>query len=159
MPALEARFGPEIVRADGGLDRTRDASSRVFADPAGQVKAILHPLIRAESDRRCAAATTLRDQRSRCWLNRAAIARAATASPSSIGDPEVQVARVMARSALPEFEARHHRHPGDACRTTGRGGRCHRKTAGAAGICPAQVDASIMPISPPPWPKLKANCC
>ncbi len=108
MPALEARFGQEIVRADGGLDRA--AMRRlVFADPAEKqaLEAILHPLIRAESDRRCATATTpyvilavpllveSGSYRERC--DRILVVDC---------DPEVQVARVMARSALPESEVR-----------------------------------------------------
>jgi dephospho-CoA kinase len=111
MPALEARFGQAIVRADGGLDRAA-MRRRVFADPAEKqaLEAILHPLIRAESDRRCAAAV-MHDApyvilavpllvesgsyRARC--DRILVVDC---------DPEVQVARVMARSALPESEVR-----------------------------------------------------
>ena len=55
MSALRTRFGDGIARADGGLDRA--AMRRlVFADVEAKaaLEAILHPLIRAESDRRCA---------------------------------------------------------------------------------------------------------
>jgi dephospho-CoA kinase len=49
-------FGPGILTADGALDRVA-MRQRVFADPAERqrLEAILHPMIRAESDRRVAA--------------------------------------------------------------------------------------------------------
>lgn len=57
MLAIRAAFGAGLIAADGSLDRA--ATRRlVFADtPARQrLEALLHPLIRAESDRRLAAA-------------------------------------------------------------------------------------------------------
>jgi dephospho-CoA kinase len=47
------RFGRGILAVDGGLDR-RALRDRVFADPAARqdLEAILHPLIRAEMQRR-----------------------------------------------------------------------------------------------------------
>ncbi|MBK9444668.1 MAG: dephospho-CoA kinase [Betaproteobacteria bacterium] len=58
MPALCAAFGDAIRRPDGGLDR---ASMRrlVFADVTAKLRleAILHPLIRRESERRCTSAS------------------------------------------------------------------------------------------------------
>ncbi|MCL2345708.1 MAG: dephospho-CoA kinase [Desulfobulbus sp.] len=59
MPALLAEFGPQAADARGALDRA--AMRRlVFADPERRqrLEAILHPLIRQESTRRCQAATT-----------------------------------------------------------------------------------------------------
>jgi dephospho-CoA kinase len=54
MPALAAAFGPSVLAADGSLDR---AATRVlvFAEPAARkrLEAILHPMIRDESERRC----------------------------------------------------------------------------------------------------------
>lgn len=54
---IRGRFGTDYITADGGLDR---ASMRrlVFGDPASKKKleAILHPLIRAQSKARIAAA-------------------------------------------------------------------------------------------------------
>ena len=60
MPALGqlvAEFGPEILDAHGGLDRTR-MRERAFGDPAQRRKleAIMHPAIREELARRSAAA-------------------------------------------------------------------------------------------------------
>jgi dephospho-CoA kinase len=51
------RFGHGILAADGGLDR-RALRDRVFADPGERqdLEAILHPLIRAEVQRRANAA-------------------------------------------------------------------------------------------------------
>src|SRR6202167_2426077 len=51
------RFGRGILAADGGLDR-RALRDRVFADPGERqdLEAILHPLIRAEMQRRANAA-------------------------------------------------------------------------------------------------------
>jgi len=60
MPALRqlvAEFGPEILDAQGRLDRAR-MRERVFGDPAQRRKleAITHPAIRAELAQRSAAA-------------------------------------------------------------------------------------------------------
>jgi dephospho-CoA kinase len=59
-PALSAvveAFGPEVLAADGTLDRRR-LRERVFADPAERrrLEAILHPAIRAEMERQSRAA-------------------------------------------------------------------------------------------------------
>lgn len=55
MPAIRARFGDDVIAADGGLarDRMRDLA---FADPAalGALEAILHPMIGAEAATRAA---------------------------------------------------------------------------------------------------------
>jgi dephospho-CoA kinase len=57
LPAVRAQFGPEFVAADGGLDRDR-MRRLVFADVAAKkrLESILHPMIRAESRARVAAA-------------------------------------------------------------------------------------------------------
>ena len=108
LPAIRARFGDGVLRADGGLDRA--AMRRlVFSDPGARqaLEAILHPLIRAESERRCAAASApyvilavpllveSGGYRERC--DRLLVVDC---------EPAVQVARVMARSGLPEAEVR-----------------------------------------------------
>ena len=51
MPALAAAFGPEIVQADGAMDRAA-MRAQVFADPRArqQLEAILHPMIRAQTE-------------------------------------------------------------------------------------------------------------
>lgn len=55
--AVAAAFGPAVVAIDGGLDRRRLAAI-VFADAGerARLEAITHPLIRAETERRIAAA-------------------------------------------------------------------------------------------------------
>ncbi|MCL4184465.1 MAG: dephospho-CoA kinase [Burkholderiaceae bacterium] len=57
IAAIRAEFGDAVIRADGALDR--DAMrERAFGDPSvrRRLEAILHPMIRAESQRRLAAA-------------------------------------------------------------------------------------------------------
>lgn len=57
LPALLAEFGAEVLAADGALDRVQ-MRTLAFADSArkARLEAILHPLIRAECEARCAAA-------------------------------------------------------------------------------------------------------
>ena len=52
MGAIRAEFGDAAAGADGALDRTA-MRAMVFADPSARkrLEAILHPLIRAESER------------------------------------------------------------------------------------------------------------
>jgi dephospho-CoA kinase len=59
MPAIRAAFGDEVVDARGALDRER-MRALVFRDPGARrrLEAILHPMIRAESEQRHAAATS-----------------------------------------------------------------------------------------------------
>jgi dephospho-CoA kinase len=59
IPAIRAAFGPEAIDARGALDRER-MRQRVFGDPDARkrLESILHPLIREESERRRAAATS-----------------------------------------------------------------------------------------------------
>lgn len=56
MAAVRQAFGDGVVATDGGLDRAA-MRRRAFADADSRrrLEAILHPLIRAESDRRCQA--------------------------------------------------------------------------------------------------------
>ncbi|WP_323976382.1 dephospho-CoA kinase [Aeromonas hydrophila] len=57
LAAIAAHFGSEIITPDGQLDRRR-LRERVFTDPQakGWLNALLHPLIRTEMQRQCAAA-------------------------------------------------------------------------------------------------------
>ena len=56
IPELRRVFGPAAVDASGAMDRGR-MRARVFADPATKeaLEALLHPMIREESQRRIAA--------------------------------------------------------------------------------------------------------
>ena len=61
-PALAAivnHFGPEILTEQGLLDR-RALRERIFSDPAAKswLNALLHPIIRSEMLRQCAAASS-----------------------------------------------------------------------------------------------------
>ena len=52
MPAIRAEFGDAVVGAEGALDRAA-MRTLIFADPAARkrLEAILHPMIRSESER------------------------------------------------------------------------------------------------------------
>ena len=56
MPAIRAEFGDAVAGANGALDRAA-MRAIVFADPTARkrLEAILHPLIRSESENRLAA--------------------------------------------------------------------------------------------------------
>jgi dephospho-CoA kinase len=114
MPLIRAGFGDAVVAADGALDRAA-MRAMAFADestknPARKrLEAILHPLIREESERQLTAAASTApyailvvplliesgDYRKR--VNRIAVVDCAEAT---------QIARVMSRSGLarPEIE-------------------------------------------------------
>jgi len=58
LPHIKSMFGETFITARGAMDR--DAMrSRVFSDPAAKqaLERLLHPMIRAEADRRIATAT------------------------------------------------------------------------------------------------------
>jgi dephospho-CoA kinase len=59
MPAIRAEFGDGVTSADGSLDRAV-MRAIVFADPSARkrLEAILHPMIRSESDRQLLAGST-----------------------------------------------------------------------------------------------------
>lgn len=108
IPAIVGEFGCGVVDTAGALDRA--AMRRlVFADPAARrrLESILHPLIRAESDRQCAAACgpyvllvvplliESGSYRQRCRRILVIDCQEST-----------QISRVMARSGLSESDAR-----------------------------------------------------
>jgi dephospho-CoA kinase len=104
---VEKRFGKEFV-VNGAMDRKK-MRDHVFADPAAKraLEALLHPMIREESARRIAAASApyvvhvvpllIESPDYRRRVNRVLVVDA---------PEEVQVARVRARSNLPEEEVR-----------------------------------------------------
>lgn len=57
LAAIAAHFGADVIAPDGRLNR-RQLRERVFTDPQakGWLNALLHPLIRSEMQRQCAAA-------------------------------------------------------------------------------------------------------
>lgn len=56
IEAVRASFGDEFITPDRAMDRDR-MRARIFADPTARARleAIIHPLVRAEIDRRLAA--------------------------------------------------------------------------------------------------------
>ena len=109
MAAIAGAFGEPVLRADGGLDRA--AMRRlVFSDHSARARleAILHPLIRQESELRCAAAKgapylllvvplLIESGGYRERADRILVVDC---------DEEVQISRVMARSRLAVDEIR-----------------------------------------------------
>ena len=107
MPEITAVFGACVLRPDGGLDRT--AMRRlVFSDASAKnrLEAILHPLIRRESETRCQAVTgapyvllvvplLVENDSYRQLVDRVLVVDC---------DESVQVSRVMARSGLARDE-------------------------------------------------------
>ena len=108
IAAIRAAFGDALIDGRGALDRTA-MRQIVFADPDARrrLEAILHPLIRAESVRRCVAALApyvvlavpllieSGNYRQRC--DRIAVVDCSEAT---------QIARVVARSGIGSDEVR-----------------------------------------------------
>ena len=106
MPAIRAEFGDAVAAADGALDRAA-MRAIVFADPPARkrLEAILHPLIRSESERQLAAASApyailvvpllIESGSYRKRVNRVAVVDCRE---------ETQIARVMSRSGLARAE-------------------------------------------------------
>jgi len=103
---LARQFGPEIITSEGAMDRDR-MRQLAFSDPAikGQLEAIIHPLVSQESSRQARAAVKagsacivfdipllVESGRWRQQLDRVLVVDCLE---------ETQVARVMARNALP----------------------------------------------------------
>ncbi|MFI5318411.1 MAG: dephospho-CoA kinase [Myxococcota bacterium] len=118
LAEIAAAFGPELLRADGSLDRARLAQ-RVFADPAARQKLgeITHPAVGREMLRRLKAARSggaalivldnplLFEGRARRAGPGRAAARGSSAEPAQetilVYTPaETQVARQMARDGV-----------------------------------------------------------
>ena len=106
MPAIMASFGAQFVTSDGALDRVRMRTA-VFSDAAAKTRleAILHPMIRIETERATAAATGVYLLyvvpllvESGSW--RARVDRILVVDCP----PPLQVARVMRRNAMREAE-------------------------------------------------------
>lgn len=108
MAAIRAEFTESVVAANGSLDRAA-MRQLAFSDAAARkrLEAILHPLIRTESERRCAAATAayallvvpLLVEAGEGYRRR--VARVAVVDCRE----ETQIARAMARSGLTREDA------------------------------------------------------
>jgi dephospho-CoA kinase len=107
VPKIEKRFGKEFV-LDGAMDRKK-MRDHVFADPAAKraLEALLHPMIREESARLIAAARAPYVMHVVPLLIESPDYRRRVDRVLVVDAPEeVQVARVRARSNLPEAEVR-----------------------------------------------------
>lgn len=104
---LTKRFGPGVLTADGELDR-RSLRNLIFADPQlrRDLEAILHPLIRADMERRAGAAAgpylvmaipLLVEGGNQSRVDRILVVDA---------DEDVQLERVMARDSTTREQAR-----------------------------------------------------
>ena len=103
-----AAFGDEVVAPNGALDRAA-MRRKVFTDAQakGRLEAILHPMIRAEADRRSAAARAPYVVLVVPLLVESGGYRSRVQRIAVVDCPEaVQVARVMSRSGLSAGEAR-----------------------------------------------------
>ncbi len=112
-PALSAvvrRFGPEILRPSGALDRQK-LGQLVFADPDARhaLEAIIHPEVRRATEQWFASL----DPQAHSWaladiplLYETGRDRDFDAVIVVACDPETQVQRIIARDGLSEHEAR-----------------------------------------------------
>ena len=108
IPELERVFGKEALGTSGAMDRDR-MRARVFADPAAKkaLEALLHPMIREESRRRIDAAQAPYVVHVVPLLVESPDYRRRVDRVLVVDCPEeVQMARVRARSALPEAQLR-----------------------------------------------------
>jgi dephospho-CoA kinase len=108
IPDVRRLFGSAFVDASGAMDRAR-MRELVFSDPAQKqrLETLLHPMIRAESDRRIASATgpyvlhvvplLVESPGYRARLDRVLVVDCPQA---------IQITRVRQRSGLPEAEIR-----------------------------------------------------
>ena len=105
---LRRLFGDAYVGADGSMDRAK-VRALVFDDPAAKKKLerLLHPLIRAESERRIAAASGLYVIHVVPLLVESPDYRQRVARVLVVDSPEsLQIERVRRRSGLSEEEVR-----------------------------------------------------
>lgn len=108
MPELIAAFGTSVATPAGALDRAA-MRQRVFGDPAARARleSLLHPMIRQLAEERCRAAATPYVVLAVPLLVESGSYRQRCDRVLVVDCPEsLQVARVMARSALAEPEVR-----------------------------------------------------
>lgn len=108
MPEVRRLFGAEFVDAGGAMDRAK-MRAHAFRDPEAKknLERLLHPMIRAESERRIAAASGPYVIHVVPLLVESAGYRERVSRVLVVDCPEeVQVARVRQRSGLAEEEVR-----------------------------------------------------
>lgn len=110
LPAIAREFGPQLIAADGALDRAA-MRELVFRDPGARqrLEAIVHPLVGAETERQARQALAqgrrllvfdvpLLVESIERWRQR--VDRIVVVDC----EPETQIARVMARNQLPRAQ-------------------------------------------------------
>ncbi|HNR84484.1 dephospho-CoA kinase [Ottowia sp.] len=110
LPAVAREFGPQLIAADGALDRAA-MRELVFRDPGARqrLEAIVHPLVGAETERQARQALAqgrrllvfdvpLLVESIERWRQR--VDRIVVVDC----EPETQIARVMARNQLPRAQ-------------------------------------------------------
>jgi dephospho-CoA kinase len=104
---LAARFGEDIVAADGSLNRPA-LGKIVFSDSdaLADLDRIAHPAVIAEVDRRIAGINSGVVVLDAVKLIESGHADRCDAVWLVVADPDVQVTRLMKRNRLPELEAR-----------------------------------------------------
>lgn len=108
LPQIKSLFGDAFIAASGAMDRSA-MRERVFADPAAKqaLERLLHPMIRAEAERRIAAATGPYVVYVVPLLVESGGQRDRVGRLLVVDAPEaLQVERVRARSGLSEKEIR-----------------------------------------------------
>ena len=108
MTAIREAFGSTVIAADGSLDR-KAMRDRAFADTLQRkrLEAILHPLIRAESERLAREATGAYVVLVVPLLVESGTYRERCQRICVVDCPvELQIARVMARNGLSEAQVR-----------------------------------------------------
>ena len=108
VPEVGRLFGADYIDATGAMDRPK-MRALAFRDPAARqrLEGLLHPMIRAESERRIAAASGPYVVHVVPLLVESAGYRHRVARVAVVDCPEdAQVLRVQRRSGLPEDEVR-----------------------------------------------------
>ena len=108
IPALRGLFGAEYFDRSGAMDRAK-VRAKVFGDPAAKksLEAVLHPMIRAESERQIAASSGPYVVYVVPLLVESGNYRSRVQRVAVVDCPEeVQLERVRRRSQLPEEEVR-----------------------------------------------------
>jgi dephospho-CoA kinase len=108
IPRIIEAFGPEMVTPERRLDRPR-MRNLVFTEPAARkrLEHILHPMIRAESERQCARASSPYVILAVPLLIESGTYRERCSRVCVVDCPEnVQIERVRTRNGLSEDEVR-----------------------------------------------------
>jgi dephospho-CoA kinase len=108
VPLIRAQFGPDYLTAAGAMDRVK-MRDRVFTDPEAKkrLEAILHPLIRIETERAAAQAHGNYLMFVVPLLVESGSWRSRVSRILVVDCPEqLQIARVISRNQLPEAQVR-----------------------------------------------------